>query len=100
VDGVLESQSPIDSESDSEGLDTNDNEDTQDYQDIYEPDPVAAWGGRLTDQVIRDPREYFLWVVQMRMEQALQEYGNLVKTLNHGITEHVCRHLSIFQFDF
>jgi hypothetical protein len=99
VDGALESQTEIDAgnengnENNNEAENSDDDDDFQDDLENYNADPVTAWGGRLTDQVIRDPREYFLWVVQTRMEQALREYQNLVKTFDHGITEHVCCHL-------
>jgi hypothetical protein len=57
--------------------------------DVHTPDPATPWGGRLADRMLSDPREHFLWVVQMRAKQAVLEYENIVRFIQRRMFEHV-----------
>ncbi|OCK76055.1 hypothetical protein K432DRAFT_307225 [Lepidopterella palustris CBS 459.81] len=68
-----------------------DNENLEDGDFSYEgphEDPIAS-NGRLANDPLWNPREYFLTICNVRMVQVLKEWQYLVRILERSITEYV-----------
>ena len=74
-----------------------DDKDLGDEEFSYEgcqDDPIASNGKLDANRPIWSPREYFLMIVEIRMDQVRKEWEYLVRTVERSINGYVCRRFS------